>query len=197
MPKVVDHDLQKRTIAEAACAIIAREGMEQATVRNIAREAGMSLGAVRHYFPSQAELFAYAMNLVKERVHARLNAILDSGLSPREMVIRLLLELIPLDPDTALEMEVWFAYIYHGKHAAGFPDGPQDDLLKGMGSLLRNLDRGGFLRPGLDLELETETVYALVDGLALHALVDPRRLGRDQVIRVLNRYLDTIFRPDV
>jgi AcrR family transcriptional regulator len=197
MPKVVDHDMQKRIIAEAACAIIAKEGMEQATVRSIARKAGMSLGAVRHYFPSQAELFAYAMNLVKERVHARLEAILDSGLPPREMVIRLLLELIPLDPDTSLEMEVWFAYIYHGKHAGGFPDGPQDDLRKGMGGLLRNLDKGGFLRPGLDLDLETETVYALVDGLALHVLVDPRRLGRDQVIRVLNRYLDSIFRPDV
>lgn len=197
MPKIVDHDRQKRQIAEAACAIIASEGMAQATVRNIAAKAGMSPGAVRHYFPTQAELFAYAMNLVKERVRARLAKIRESGLAPRELVLRLLGELIPLDPDTSLEMEVWFAYIYHGKYADGFPDGPQDDLRRGMENLLRDLDRSGLLRPGLDPEVETETLYALVDGLALHAMLDPGRLGRERVIRVLNRYLDTILRPGI
>lgn len=197
MPKIVDHDRIKRHIAEAACAIIASEGMEQATVRNIAAKAGMSLGAVRHYFPTQAELFAYTMNLVKERVQARIESIKSAGLPPRERAVRLLLELIPHDPDTSLEMEVWFAYIYHGKHADGLPDGPQDDLLQGMGRILRELDRNGLLKPGLDLDVETETLYALVDGLALHALVDPNRLGRERITRVLHRYLDTILQPGI
>lgn len=193
MPKIVDHDRRKRQIAEAACAIIAAEGIGQATVRNIARRAGMSLGAVRHYFPTQAELFAYTMNLVKERVNARVAAIANQALPPREKVVRLLLELIPHDPDTSLEMEVWFAYIYHGKYAGGFPDGPEDDLRDGMANILLTLDKHGLLQPGLDLELETEILYALVDGLALHALVDPRKLGRDRVVRALNRYFDSIF----
>ncbi len=39
--------------------------MEGATV-NIAQEAGLSLGALRHYFTTQDELLGYAMILVKE-----------------------------------------------------------------------------------------------------------------------------------
>lgn len=196
MPKIVDHDLRKRQIAEAACAIIASQGMQQATVRNIAREAGMSLGAVRHYFPTQAELFGYAMNLVKERVANRVAAITTSDLPPRDKVIRVLLELIPLDPDTSLEMHVWFAYIYNGTFSGGFPDGPQDDLRESMGRILQQLDRIGLLRPDVDMAVETEALYALVDGLALHALMEPWRFSRELVTRVLNRYLDTICRPE-
>lgn len=196
MPKIVDHDLRKRQIAEAACAIIASQGMQQATVRNIAREAGMSLGAVRHYFPTQAELFGYAMNLVKERVANRVAAITTSDLPPRDKVIRVLLELIPLDPDTSLEMHVWFAYIYNGTFSGGFPDGPQDDLRESMDRILQQLDRIGLLRPDVDMAVETEALYALVDGLALHALMEPRRFSRELVTRVLNRYLDTICRPE-
>jgi hypothetical protein len=62
---------------------------------------------------------------------------------------------------------------------------------------LRELDRNGLLKPGLDLDVETETLYALVDGLALHALVDPNRLGRERITRVLHRYLDTILQPGI
>lgn len=71
MPKLVDHDKQRVLVAEAAWRIIRRDGMEQASVRNIAEEAGVSVGSMRHYFSTQSELLRYAMNLVSERVSHR------------------------------------------------------------------------------------------------------------------------------
>lgn len=156
----------------------------------------MSAGAVRHYFPTQAALLAHALDLVKQRVTARIVAIQNRAYLPREMVIRLLLELIPLDPDTSLEMQVWFGYIYSGYFADGFPDGPKDELRQGMSRVFRLLDHYGLLRPDLDVSLESEVLYALVDGLALHAMLEPARIGREQAARVLNRYLDTICLPE-
>jgi AcrR family transcriptional regulator len=48
MPKIVDHDKQRVLVAEAAWRIIRKNGMEQASVRNIAEEAGISVGSMRH-----------------------------------------------------------------------------------------------------------------------------------------------------
>ncbi|MEN2447820.1 TetR family transcriptional regulator, partial [Bacillus sp. JR_15] len=59
MPKIVDHEKQKEKIAEAVWNVIHRDGLEQCTVRNVAKEAGLSAGSMRHYFPHQSELFIY------------------------------------------------------------------------------------------------------------------------------------------
>ena len=69
MPKIVDHDKQRLLVAEAAWRVIRRDGMEQASVRKIAEEAGISPGSMRHYFSTQSELLLYAMTLVSDRVH--------------------------------------------------------------------------------------------------------------------------------
>ena len=40
MPKIVDHDVQRVTFAEAAMRLIARHGIEGVTMRAVAAEAG-------------------------------------------------------------------------------------------------------------------------------------------------------------
>ena len=58
MPKIVDHDKQRQRVAEAPAGD--SEGWtRKATVRNIAEEAELSVGSLRHYFTSQAELLAF------------------------------------------------------------------------------------------------------------------------------------------
>ncbi|MDP8952326.1 MAG: TetR family transcriptional regulator, partial [Actinomycetota bacterium] len=75
MPKVVDSDARRTQIAEAVWRVILRGGLERASVRNVAREAGLSMGSLRHYFGTQAELPAFAMQLVTERVRGRIEAL--------------------------------------------------------------------------------------------------------------------------
>ncbi|WP_433922288.1 TetR/AcrR family transcriptional regulator [Paenibacillus taichungensis] len=94
MPKIVDHDKQRLLVAEAAWRVIRRDGMEQASVRNIALEAGISAGSMRHYFSTQSELLLYAMNLVSERVSNRITQM-SFDASPLENMKLLLLELLP------------------------------------------------------------------------------------------------------
>ncbi|MBY6274089.1 MAG: TetR family transcriptional regulator, partial [Bacillaceae bacterium] len=60
MPKIVDHEQRKERIAEACWRVILKRGMKGATVRNIAKEAGLSPGSLRHYFSSQGDLYLYA-----------------------------------------------------------------------------------------------------------------------------------------
>jgi len=54
--------------------VIRLDGLEHASVRNVAREAGLSMGALRHYFATQSELLCFAMQLVGDRARARIAA---------------------------------------------------------------------------------------------------------------------------
>ncbi|GIP40401.1 HTH-type transcriptional regulator PksA [Paenibacillus sp. J31TS4] len=192
MPKLVNHEEKRNQIAEATWRVIRDQGMEAATVRSVAKEAGMSIGALRHYFATQEELLLYAMNLVVDRVTERIRAIARSGLPPLEMVLRILLEIIPHSPETTIEMDVWFSFVVHFRHKRELLRLPQDGIYRCVSELLGFLEAQRLLRSGLDLALETERLYALVDGVALHALLEPERLGPDAIIHVLRLHIETL-----
>lgn len=195
MPKIVNVEERKQLIAEATWRVIVEKGMEGATVRNIAEAAGLSLGALRHYFSNQDELLIYAMNLVMENVTRRVEKVLTENLPLPEQVLKILLQVVPVEEQTLIEMEVWFAFIAHSKHKAG-KSAPFDALFGGMGKIVAELGRQGYLRDGLDLNLEIERLYAVLDGLAIHALFEPERLNRDLVTRTLTYHLNSILRAE-
>jgi len=192
MPKIVNVEERKQLIAEATWRVIVEKGMEGATVRNIAEEAGLSLGALRHYFSNQDELLIYAMNLVMENVIRRVEHVMAEDLPLPQQVLKILLQIVPIEEQSLLEMEVWFAFIAHLKHKME-KSVPFDALWGGINKIVAELDRQGYLLEGLDLDLEVERLYAVLDGLAIHALFEPERLDRQRVIKTLTYHLNSIL----
>lgn len=191
MPKIVDHDNRKKAIAEATWQVILEQGMKGATVRNIARKAGLSLGALRHYFSTQEELLIYAMDLVKERVTERVEKIALKNLPPKEMVLQMLLEIVPTNETTRAEMEVWLEFVLYFRNK-GNRESQNDGILEGIQKLLDSLDRAQFLKKEIDKDLETERLCALIDGLAIHAILNPTRLTKERIISILAQHIDEI-----
>jgi AcrR family transcriptional regulator len=192
MPKIVDHEIRKKQIAEASWRVILEMGMEGATVRNIAKEAGLSLGALRHYFSTQEELLDYAMNLVIERATERINKIIIQELPPKEKILKIMLELVPTNIESMSEMEVWFVFTAQARHKKGYFDAYQDGIYEGLKKLLDYLEYENLLREQLDKSLEVERLYALIDGIAIHALLDPERLNKDRIQRLFVYHLNSI-----
>lgn len=197
MPKIVNHDMKKVEIAEAAWRVIRQKGIKGASVRNIAQESGVSLGALRYYFPTQDDLLVFAMQVVRDRVNERILHIAAEELPPVHRVLRILMELVPGDEERRVEMEVWFEFTFHMKkwNPAAF-DAQHDGILEGIGRLLDYLAQGGALEEEVDIPLESEKLYALLDGLALHMLLDPGRLNYTKAQQVLESYLAGICRPE-
>ena len=191
MPKIVDHDKKKRQIAEATWRVIVEHGMEGASVRNIAKEAGISLGSLRHYFSTQEELLTFSMNLVKENVTARVLKIANQNLPVKDKALKMLLELVPTNKESMAEAEVWFTFIAYTRHKEQF-DSNQDGVFLGIQKLMGFLQQLDLLKSDIDLELETERLYALIDGLALHAMLNPRRVDRELTEKVLVHHLEQI-----
>src|ERR1700761_3168840 len=61
MPKEVDHPARRRELADAACRVIARNGLAGTTLADVAEESGWSIGSIRYYFPNKDELGASAL----------------------------------------------------------------------------------------------------------------------------------------
>lgn len=192
MTKIVDHDQRRLIIAEAALRVIRQVGMKGATVRNIARESGLSLGALRHYFSTQDELLDFSMRLVKERATARINDLVSLDMPLVQKVLWILLELLPTDDDKLAEMEVWFAFTAHYRNSGTAFDVQHDGILDLVGRLLRSLKESGVLRPELDCAMETERLYAFIDGIALHAFLDTKRVDYERIVDLVTYHMKSI-----
>ncbi|WP_276736080.1 TetR/AcrR family transcriptional regulator [Bacillus sp. (in: firmicutes)] len=192
MPKQIDHEKRRKQIAEATWRVILERGMEGASTRNIAKEAGLSLGALRHYFSTQDELLVFAMKLVQEKVRARINDIAIKDLPPKETVLHILLEIVPTNEETIREMEVWFAFTVYARHKKDMFDANYDGIYSGMQNLIAYLDECRLLKQDADKDIETERLYALIDGLALHAMLDSVRVNKDRIKRVIMQHVESI-----
>ncbi|MEF3311805.1 TetR/AcrR family transcriptional regulator [Paenibacillus sp. GYB004] len=197
MPKIVDHDKRRVLLAEAAWRVIRRVGIDGVSVRNVAEEAGMSLGSLRHYFTTQSELLAFSMRLVSDRVYERITTTSWSG-DPRQDMENIIAELVPLDDERLAECEVWMAFA--GKAVA---DPALKSLNREIYDSLRNLFRmfiatlaeKGMMKPGVNEELEAEKLFAIVDGLVVHGVICPDEVTRARITAVVSYYFDCLLQP--
>lgn len=189
MPKMVARAERRRELAEAVWRVIRRDGLESASVRNVAREAALSMGSLRHYFSTQSELLIFAMRMVIERIDSRL-AALDLDTEPRQAAERFLSELLPLDRERQEENLVWLAYTARAQ---------VDPALRTLRDEGYDLVRRACLRwtvaltgPGPDSDLEADRLFALLDGLAVHVAMRPEHASPGRVRAVLARHLDEL-----
>ncbi len=109
MPKQVDHTERREELAVALWRLVMREGIEAASIRRVASEAGWSSGSLRHYFATQSQLLAFAMDLVMRRARDRVRALAENP-DPRAWSEQVLQQLLPLDDERRVEMQVWLAF---------------------------------------------------------------------------------------
>lgn len=194
MPKIVDHEKQRHIVAQAALRVIQKFGLEQATVRNIAKEAGLSVGSMRHYFSTQVELFAFCMDLYAQRVQKRVAELtVEKPFLPD--LKQLLLQFLPVDEERTKEMEVWFLFnskvmIYPELKKVN--EEMQNGLYRTAEFVIETLVESNLAKSGLDAALEAEKLYALVDGLAIHQLMQPGRLSPERLEYLLNQHLSSL-----
>lgn len=105
MPKIVDHDERRLELVDATWRIIARQGMEGATMREIALEAGFANGALKPYFPTKDTLLEFAFGHVFNRTNWRI-AEVTGGRSGLDALKAFCLEVLPLDEERINEARI-------------------------------------------------------------------------------------------
>lgn len=215
MPKIIDEQARRTSIAEAVWAIAVRSGLEAATVRAVAAECGLSTGAIQHSFPTQAALQQFAMELIVQRVTERITALdglpEDSdGDEAKDAIAAMLFQLLPLDDERETEARVWAAFSTAAlvNPALASYARTMDELLASFcrrcaeqlaaASISRGIGANSAATaapasaPAIapdDRSLQGAHLHALLDGLALHLLTDPTADRRRQAEALVRSFL--------
>jgi AcrR family transcriptional regulator len=193
MPKDVDHDERREELLEAVWRVIARDGMERATMRTIALETGWSTGVLGHYFADKDDILGSALRLALERIAARWDVKLED-LTGLRALHELVLDNLPLDDERELEtkflMNYWSREIRGGDVPRPARRGPQ--LIDLLTELARDGQDAGEIAGDEAPQDIAERLLGLIDGFSLHALLDPQRLTRERQISLVQREFDRL-----
>jgi AcrR family transcriptional regulator len=214
VPQRAASEATRRQILDTALALFRERGFEETTLRDIARSAGLSLGAAYYYFRSKEAIVGAYYDYVQDehmaRAHtafaahrdlrSRLRAALHTKLDIMQDDRRLLRALFRYggDPDHALS---WFGPATRRQRetcvdvfAAALADERlPDDVREAAPTLLWTLHMGILLYFLYDTSPDLRRTRKLIDA-SIDFVVDVKRLATLPLLRPLRRRVMTILR---
>jgi TetR/AcrR family transcriptional regulator, transcriptional repressor of bet genes len=177
MPKLVDVASRRRAIAGAGIAVINNVGLDRARLRDVARAANVTTGAVTHYFDGKDAVLEAALEEVVRRILAKQ----DSARARAAPVnVRTFISdacsYLPIDADSRQEWRVWLAFwgraiaderlrALHRRYYAEIVD-----RLIGLLPSIRTADPAPSRR---QLSRSADVVIAAIDGVGTRATLEP------------------------
>jgi AcrR family transcriptional regulator len=197
MPRKVDHEERRRHIVEALLRIAGTRGLDAVSLREVAQEAEVSMGAVQHYFSSKEEMLVYALSHwlslsvhggFTGRVRARLAKQYAGDTSPHTILMALAAEYLPRHEPSRFDARL--AVAFHSLAAfdphlakAAIP------AFAGFAGTLRALLANA--NAELDAEAEAQRLAALLDGLRMPVLVGA--LSHKHGLALVERHLHELY----
>jgi AcrR family transcriptional regulator len=160
------------SIADAAIRVVARQGLDRLSVRNVARQAGVAPGTVQHHYRTRAQLLDAALARVVERQVRRVDegGGDDSGIRALRFGLRALL---PVDEPRREEAIVWIAF---AAAAAATPSLARrhravvELTRQRIGYVIELGQEQGEVPASIDPARAAVEIAAFVDGLLVHAI---------------------------
>lgn len=165
--------------------VIHQHGMSAVSLRTVAKEAGVSVGSLRHMFPTRDALLVYAAELMIERVTERIRSVRQTGDAITDATA-ILMHLVPTDAQSRSEMEINIALVAESGADPALV-AIRSEAKAELARLCRHLlERARPDASPARLESRARKLHALVDGLAFHlvqAAPDTDSLWAEEIIR--------------
>jgi AcrR family transcriptional regulator len=181
----------RHCLLEAAARVFARRGLVQATVDEVAADAGFTKGAVYANFGSKEELF---LEMLDARFAQRL-AEMDRALStdePPEAQARAagrdFVDYLSGDPDWA---RLFLEAALHASRNEGFRvqlTSRYEAMRARMAELLRDRAQAGGFDPGVPFDQLATMIFAMANGVAFERFVEPDAVPDDLFASMLELF---------
>lgn len=191
MPKIVDHDQRRVELVEATWRIIARLGLDGATMREVAAEAGFANGALKPYFPTKSELVQATFEYVFSRTNARVERA-TGALHGLDALRAFALEVLPLDATRIDEARVvlpFWQLAVHDRDKAGLNDDAMDMWRAWIRDWLDQARAERKLRTGVVIAEAAEVLLTFLLGAQVTATLDPRHASPAKLTTQLDSQL--------
>lgn len=177
---------RREEIITAATELFARIGYRNATVLEIAQEAGISRTGLLHHFPSKEVLLEAVLARRDAQDAERLRPAKDdaTGLSYLRALVELTRHNTRIPHLIGLFAVLSAEAADPGHPAHDYFVARYDDARRDNQQALEQAGRAGLLRPGVDPAREARAVVALMDGLQVQWLLAPRTIRMADELRM-------------
>jgi AcrR family transcriptional regulator len=180
MPKIVDHDQRREFIARVSAEIIAEQGLDQATIREIAQRTGFSKGVIEHYFDDKDHIIDMAIDWINERFVQREKKATNgkSGLAALEARLDCAL---PVTKESLREWKIRLRFWSDAAVRNELHSLQSDRLTKTRERFTKDIEDAkklGELRDEIDSTHAANMLIHFVCGVSANALIAPNYYNR-------------------
>ncbi|WP_328635308.1 TetR/AcrR family transcriptional regulator [Streptomyces sp. NBC_00356] len=158
--------VDREDVLRAAARVLAERGLDAARLRDVARAAGVSIGALQHHFDTRDDLFREAFEWSIEQLIARWRASAADEPDPWHR-FELLVQALTGDPELERRCATWTEFCASAARHPGLRDGVRSVHEEWLTLLTGIVEDGviqGDFMPVLPVDTAIASVAALVDG---------------------------------
>jgi len=185
---------RRSDVVAATLRIIARDGLDKASMRAIAQELGCTTGVLTHYFRDKEQMLDVVLSELMAAIEEQRSQfhLHDMDL---DRYIDYICQLLPNTETQIRWWKVWFAFTI-----ASFVQHKQlsdnhrfyESLRASWSETFRGLIAKGCIRSDLNPVDEATTLLAVIDGLGVQVLISPDYLTVDRQRRILQTHFDRL-----
>jgi AcrR family transcriptional regulator len=194
MPKVVDHQERRLAFAGAAFRVIAKRGLARVTVREIAREAGFTTGALVHYFKSKDQVLIeasqYSGIIVRDRMQAH-----ETGRKGIDALKHVIYEALPMTPEMRGTWNVWLGFwdrATHNKEVRAITELRYKEWQNRIATLVKGAQATGELSAKVDPVRAAQSIISLVDGIGVRVLLTGAEISARRQKELVDSLIDNL-----
>lgn len=190
-------ELKRSMILDAALRVFAEVGLEGASVRAIAREAGYTPGAIYGHFPSKEHIYAAALTESLDRLRLATETAVAATGDPAERFTAAGLAFFDFYDSHPRDLDLGFYLFGGGIRPRGLTSGLNEDLNARLLAALQPLTRAAADHGATEQQARILTADAFAHATGLLLLAHTRRIALfDTPARTLmHRYLTRILAP--
>lgn len=173
-------------ILAAVQEIIVTDGIEDVSIRNVAKLAGVSIGAVQHHHRSKDELLMAAMDRVSEQFMERVMSATDPHATPSVNLVAVCHILGGVDDESRETSVIWLAYASKAATSEVVARAHRESWRAMEGGLTMLLQQ---VNPGLESD-DAASLMALLDGIAIARATETERMTSDRARRLISAFLE-------
>jgi AcrR family transcriptional regulator len=175
MPKIIDHQVMREDLLSRSLGLFARRGFHAVTMRELARELGVSTGTLYHYFSSKTDLYAQMLHTVVERDIGRVLQNLNESMSV-EARLRVVAQYVESQEEQFRDL-LFLLFDFYRYRKTELPGAAAKEVEK-LGGLFRELLLGYRSaieeHAGLPLRGVGHLVTSVLIGTLVQRIVDPK-----------------------
>jgi len=188
-------DERREEIVRVTLELAARQGVDDVTTQDMAREMGVTQGAVFRHFPSKDSIWLAVMQWVRERLMSRLGRAAAEGNDPLDALQRMFFAHIDFITDHPAIPRVLMSEHLHGRSSA-LRQVVTEIMLAyeaKIAGLLTDSQSHGLARADLDAHAAATLYIGMIQGLVLQtSILRGQRTLAEQAARTFPVFLQAI-----